>query len=117
MASTTHTPSNSEVTELERLRAELDVATAELAHARATVARATTTRWTALDAEAVTVIRDRARPALAPCLCGCGETTKGRFYPGHDATLKETLKATIVRGEGDAPEIAREAMAGMGWTV
>lgn len=35
-----------------------------------------------------------ARPAVAPCLCGCGATTKGRFAPGHDAKLHSALKNT-----------------------
>lgn len=36
---------------------------------------------------------DRLVPALRPCGCGCGATTKGRFVPGHDAKLLSRLLA------------------------
>lgn len=38
--------------------------------------------------------RQAARPATRsdrPCSCGCGETTKSRFAPGHDARLVSQL--------------------------
>ena len=37
---------------------------------------------------------------LKPCICGCDETTRGRFFPGHDAKLKSSLlKAENKPGE------------------
>lgn len=59
-------------------------------------------------------IEDNARPAVSRCLCGCKETTKGRFFPGHDATLKEELKATV-RAGGEAAPHARAILATFGW--
>jgi hypothetical protein len=53
-------------------------------------------------------IAANARPALSPCLCGCGELTKGRFAPGHDAVLKSRLAQT----PGDQ---ARDIERAMGW--
>lgn len=67
-----------------------------------------TKEWPALDAARASWVAENARPAVAPCLCGCGGTTKGRFVPGHDATLKETLKATD-------SDVARQALATFGW--
>lgn len=64
--------------------------------------------WPAMDDARTEWVLRNARPAIAPCLCGCGGTTKGRFVPGHDATLKETLKAT----DTDA---ARDALVAFGW--
>lgn len=63
-------------------------------------------KWEALDADRLAWVTENARPAVSTCLCGCGGTTKGRFVPGHDATLKEALKATP---GGDA------ALATFGW--
>jgi hypothetical protein len=70
--------------------------------------KAKTPKWSALEADRVAWIASHARPAVSPCLCGCGGSTKGRFMPGHDATLKESLKAT------DTDE-ARAALATFGW--
>ena len=61
-----------------------------------------------------------ARPASAPCLCGCGELTKGRFFPGHDARLKERLRATLGErdtdaGSDEAQANAQAALATFGW--
>lgn len=64
-----------------------------------------TAKWDKLEKERVAWIRKNARPAVAPCLCGCGGTTKGRFMPGHDATLKATLEA-----HGD-----KTTLAAFGW--
>lgn len=71
--------------------------------------------WTPMSTEVAKAVLATARPALAPCLCGCGETTKGRFFPGHDATLKETLKATVTNGTPAAKRVATEALAAFGW--
>ena len=65
-------------------------------------------------------VAENARPAEAPCLCGCGGTTKGRFVPGHDALLKETLRATLGErggkgGSAAAKRSARKALATFGW--
>lgn len=46
-----------------------------------------------------------------PCLCGCGETPKGkkaRFIPGHDAQLKASLYRTI---RGLDEDVTAEAQA------
>lgn len=50
--------------------------------------------WEAIPEADLAKIAKMARPAESPCICGCGGTTKGRFVPGHDAVLKERLKAT-----------------------
>lgn len=72
-------------------------------------------RWTALPADRAAWIAANARPAIASCLCGCGETTKGRFFPGHDATLKETLKVTVESGDKASKASATAALATFGW--
>lgn len=84
-----------------------------------------TPRFTALDPARTAWILRNARPAVSSCLCGCGGTTKGRFQPGHDATLKESLKATIAADDGGDAEIpgtpaaaaadARAALSTFGW--
>ena len=71
------------------------------------------------DAEARWVA-ENARPAESPCLCGCGNLTKGRFFPGHDALLKERLRATIGErggkgGSKKAQAAAKQALATFGW--
>lgn len=76
--------------------------------------KATKKTWEALPADRAAWVAAHARPAIASCLCGCGETTKGRFFPGHDATLKETLKATAAAG-GEAGISAEAALATFGW--
>lgn len=70
---------------------------------------------TPLSGEQAKAILAVARPALAPCLCGCGELTKGRFYPGHDATLKSDLHYTAENGTKAAAKVAREALEVFGW--
>jgi hypothetical protein len=55
-----------------------------------------------------------------PCLCGCGETPKGkkaRFMPGHDAQLKASLYRTIRDPEApaDAKAAASEKLSEFGW--
>lgn len=72
-------------------------------------------RFVAMDAAAAAAIAATARPAINPCLCGCGQTTKGRFFPGHDALLKERLKATIATGDDAAKASATAAVAIFGW--
>lgn len=56
-----------------------------------------------------------ARPALGKCLCGCESLTKGRFFPGHDATLKRDLAATVLHGTEEAKTQAQEALGKFGW--
>lgn len=68
-------------------------------------------RWTPLPEDRTAWIAAHARPAISACLCGCGGTTKGRFVPGHDATLKESLKVTAEAGNQDA----QAALATFGW--
>lgn len=71
-------------------------------------------RFPALDAERMAWVEANARPAISPCLCGCGELTKSRFAPGHDATLKEQLKNTVAAG-GESGELAQSAIQKFGW--
>lgn len=59
-------------------------------------------RFPALPAERAAWVAKHARPAISHCLCGCGGTTKGRFVPGHDATLKESLKTGASTGCKDS---------------
>lgn len=61
-----------------------------------------------LDPEQAAWVAAHARPAVSLCLCGCGQTTKGRFFPGHDAILK----ARLARTDSDD---ARKALATFGW--
>jgi hypothetical protein len=70
---------------------------------------------TPLSADAAAQVAAVARPAVSPCLCGCKETTKGRFYPGHDAILKERLKATTESKNEEAAASATAALATFGW--
>lgn len=72
-------------------------------------------KWAPLtEAEATEALRV-ARPAVSACLCGCGQMTKSRFAPGHDATHKERLKATVASGTPKAKLAATEALARFGW--
>lgn len=69
-----------------------------------------------LTPEAAKAIAATARPAVSPCLCGCGGQTKGRFVPGHDATLKEQLKITVADSPVKAArDAAQSALASFGW--
>ncbi len=70
--------------------------------------------WTPLTTDEAKQAALVARPAIAPCLCGCGETTKGRFSPGHDATHHRRLIATAQAG-GAAAKHAEAALAAFGW--
>jgi hypothetical protein len=65
-------------------------------------------RFPALDDASLVDIATRARPALMPCICGCGTMTKSRFAPGHDAQLKERLKNT-------GTQAARDIENTLGW--
>lgn len=71
--------------------------------------------WPTLTKEEAAAALRVARPAIAPCLCGCGETTKGRFAPGHDATHHQRLRATAATGTPAARRIAAEALTAFGW--
>jgi hypothetical protein len=74
-------------------------------------------RFAPLPVDRAAWIAANARPAVSVCLCGCNGTTKGRFVPGHDATLKESLKATVsqVGGDENAKNAAADALATFGW--
>lgn len=76
--------------------------------------KATKRVWTPLTAAEAKTAASVARPAEAACLCGCGSLTKGRFTPGHDATHKARLAATVAAG-GAAAKHATEALATFGW--
>jgi hypothetical protein len=69
----------------------------------------------AMSAERAAWVAANARPKDAPCLCGCGATTKTRFFPGHDALLKRDLTATKERGTKAAKRDAEAALATFGW--
>lgn len=60
--------------------------------------------------EATDTDRPDPIPGLAPCECGCGETVRGRFRPGHDARLKYRLWDEVRTGE-----LARDTLAHLGW--
>ena len=68
-------------------------------------------RFPALTGERLAFVVANARPAVSRCLCGCGGTTKGRFVPGHDATLKEHLRAGAKAGCADS----KAALKTFGW--
>lgn len=68
-------------------------------------------RFVPLPADRAAWVAANARPAVSRCLCGCGGETKGRFVPGHDATLKEALKAGVEAGCEDS----KAALATFGW--
>lgn len=70
-----------------------------------------TPRFPALDAKRAEWVSKNARPAIATCLCGCGGSTKGRFMPGHDATLKEALKTGAAAG----CQHSSDALTTFGW--
>lgn len=78
-------------------------------------------RFVALTDEEAAWVEAHARPAASPCLCGCGELTKGRFVPGHDARLKERLRATLGErkdtpaGSAKAQKAAKAALETFGW--
>lgn len=97
--------------EAEKVAAEKAAAKAEAAESKRREKLATH----AIEGDTLQWIADNARPAVTPCLCGCGETTKGRFFPGHDALLKRTLTATIETGDEAAVTLATQAMATFGW--
>jgi hypothetical protein len=114
MASKTSTPESAELTAEETLLAEVARLKAELAASKTAPrkSRSTATPLTADEAEAASLT---ARPAVAPCLCGCGETTKGRFFPGHDAVHKARLIATMRSDDEAASAFATDALVTYGW--
>jgi hypothetical protein len=85
--------------------------TVEAKPAAKKAAKAKTPRFIPLPTDRAAWVAANARPAIAPCLCGCGGTTKGRFMPGHDATLKEQLKAGAAAGDA----ASTQALATFGW--
>lgn len=68
-----------------------------------------------LESKRLRIIKENARPAEAPCLCGCGALTRARFAPGHDATLRQSLRATVEAGSPAAKRTARAALKQFGW--
>ncbi|MFG1945591.1 hypothetical protein [Nonomuraea sp. NPDC048826] len=58
-----------------------------------------------------------------PCLCGCGENSKGKFRPGHDARLcsqlakrveaKELTRAKALAEAGKASDALKNKLASM----
>ena len=72
-------------------------------------------RFPVLNEKKAAWVAANARPAMAPCLCGCGTLTKGRFAPGHDATLKVTLSNTAKHGTPEAAKLAKAALKTFGW--
>lgn len=72
-------------------------------------------KWDVMDTDRAVWVAQHARPAVALCLCGCGGTTKGRFAPGHDATLKAQLAVTATTGTGKAKTNAEAALVTFGW--
>lgn len=77
--------------------------------------KAKTPKWQPLDADTAAWVAVHARPATSPCLCGCGNETKGRFFPGHDATLKMKLQASLQSDNSDVVQNATVALAKFGW--
>ena len=72
-------------------------------------------RWQPLDADTAAWVAAHARPAVSRCLCGCGESTKGRFFPGHDATLKMQLQASLQSDDEQVVANAQAAIGIFGW--
>lgn len=83
----------------------------EVTEVEAKTPKVKTPRFVPLPTDRTAWIAAHARPAVSSCLCGCNGTTKGRFVPGHDATLKESLKASAAAGD----ENATAALATFGW--
>lgn len=77
----------------------------------ATKTKAPKKAWDTLTDERIAWVAAHARPAVSQCLCGCEGETKGRFAPGHDATLKAHLSAHAEKGN----ETAQAALATFGW--
>lgn len=100
-----------------------ETAAARIAELEAALATATAPKtpkgprvWSPLTTEEAAAAAEVARPAIAPCLCGCGATTKGRFAPGHDARHHQRLLATAAAG-GEAATHAAAALTTLGWEV
>jgi len=120
MASTTTTPAVANPTKAE-LQAQLAELQAALAEAQAATTKPKQTKADKQKAHVMEVgdrlafVAANARPAKAACLCGCGNETKTRFFPGHDATLKRDLAATVAHGTEEAQAEAKIALAKFGW--
>lgn len=76
---------------------------------------AETNQFDPIELDRLKQIAANARPAKAPCMCGCGNETKGRFFPGHDATLKAALHITTESGTAAQKRQAKIALANFGW--
>lgn len=50
------------------------------------------------------------------CQCGCGQSTQGRFAPGHDAKLKSRLIGMYRSGKADMVKEAEAQAEKLGWT-
>lgn len=70
---------------------------------------------TPVEADRLAVVLANARPAESNCLCGCGNLTKGRFFPGHDAVLKAQLGVTARLTDDARSADAQAALAKFGW--
>lgn len=68
----------------------------------------------ALTAKRTKWVKENARTAESLCLCGCGDMTKSRFVPGHDAKLRRMLDEVEAAG-GPTARVAREAKRRFGW--
>jgi hypothetical protein len=87
--------STSTVAVVETPEVETEVALEETRDGKLTAKqRKSIERFPAIDEADLDALALVARPAISPCICGCGTPTKSRFAPGHDATLKERLKNT-----------------------
>jgi hypothetical protein len=123
MASTTSTKdltnevtNGSELTDLEILQAEVERLKGEVEAANNKAARGPKkASRPPLDLEEATWVAANARPASSSCLCGCKETTKGRFAPGHDAILKTRLHTTAEGDNAETAELANAALVTFGW--
>lgn len=49
------------------------------------------------------------------CQCGCGETVKNRFKPGHDSRLKSNLVQAVSSKNWWEREAAVQALTNLGW--
>lgn len=77
------------------------------AERKANLAAAKETKAT--EKAAAKAAKPKAEKVLNECKCGCGASTGGNFYPGHDARFKGWL-LSIERGEKKPEEVLTEAV-------
>lgn len=100
--------------ELAAVKAELDQAKAAIKDGKKPSSKRI---WEPIPMEDLNWLHQHARAAKSPCLCGCGELTASRFAPGHDARLKERLKATLVAmGGSEDAWVVQSIIENLGWT-